>query len=143
MLGEKNKRTCLFARLRPAAKRSSSSPSSSSSSPSVRPSASVLFSEYPEEEKEKSLVQRRTDVAARWRSLTCGRKSIRHSRPRRRVLQRPSGKAERSRERGGSWMTGRKSRRSIRRGGQMPGRGEGDNLRRLEELHSVCVSVCV
>lgn len=129
MQGREIKHTCLFARLRPPAKRSSSLPSSSS--PSVRPIASVLFSEYPEEEKEKSSVQRRTDVAARWHWLTCRRKSIQRSRPRRRGGECWSSQPGRRRGRG-SWMTGRKSRRSIRRGGQMSGRGEGDNLRGLE-----------
>lgn len=72
--------TCLLARLRPPVRRSSSSPSSSS----VRPSASVLFCEDPEKEKEKCSDQRRMDGAARWRPLTCRRKSIRRSRLRRR-----------------------------------------------------------
>lgn len=148
MLGRNIKHTCLFARLRPPAKRSSSSPSSSSSS--VRPSASVLFSEYPEEDKEKSSVQRRTDVAARWRSLTCRRKSIRRSRPRRR------GREEERRRGGERWSSqpGRRRGRGSEEGvGWQEGKvedqsGEEDKCQGEEKgtpwggcrrLHSVCV----
>lgn len=148
MLGRKIKHTCLFARLRPPAKRSSSSPSSSSLS--VRPSASVLFSEYPEEDKEKSSVQRRTDVAVRWRSLTCRRKSIRRSRPRRR------GREEERRRGGERWSSqpGRRRGRGSEEGvGWQEGKvedqsGEEDKCQGEEKgtpwggcrrLHSVCV----